>query len=716
MKRSVIILCGGLLLAAGCEKQKGHIDTDRLLQADAEPGQWMSLGRDYKQQHYSPLTQINASTVGDLGFAWEFDARSPIGRTPRGLEATPFVVDGIMYTSGAWGFVYALDARTGRELWTYNPRVDAAYGRKACCDVVNRGVAVWMGKVYVATLDGYLVCLDAATGKEIWRTDTFTDRKLAYTITGAPQVAGKVVVIGNSGAEYGVRGYITAYDLATGKQAWRFFTVPGDPKKPFEHEELEMASKTWDPASDWASGGGGTVWGQFAYDPVLNLLYAGTGNANPYPIWYRSPAGGDNLFLSSILAINPDTGKLAWHYQTTPGEIWDYTATMNLVLAELTIGGVERNVIMLAPKNGFFYVLDRATGKLLSAKNYSRVNWASHIDLETGRPVLTGQGWYKDEPRLVIPALSGAHSWQPMSYSPQSGLVYIPEIVLPWIYVAKKDYRYTPGYDNTGIVYAGSSLPFDKKYKPYYEHSPDTVEMNILKAWNPVTQTVAWQVIQEVPTGNGGILSTAGDLVFQGTNRGKLMVYNAKTGEKLKEIFTGTGIMAAPMSYEIDGEQYVAVMAGFGGDPIGFYPPKGIMMEHENNGRILAFKLGGGETPVPPRLVKKPVPAPPSDVVVDEVLASAGKTLYIEHCRRCHAGFGDDHFAGFPDLTKMSPEIHANFKPVVYDGILAGNGMAAFNDVLSEADVAAIYHYVVGEQTRLWKQQAASPQATPVSK
>ena len=270
----LIILLFGLLVFFGCKNKStpGWIDNERILQADDEPQQWLSLGRDFKQQHFSPLKSINKETVQDLGFAWEYEVRSPIGKTPRGLEATPFLVDGVMYTSGAWGFVYAIDARNGREIWKYNPKVDASDARNACCDVVNRGVAVWKGRVYVATIDGYMVCLDAATGNEVWRTDTFTDRSLAYTITGAPQVAGNVVVIGNSGAEYGVRGYITAYDLQTGKQAWRFFTVPGDPKKGFEHEELEMASKTWDPNSDWDSGVGGTVWGQFAYDPELNLL------------------------------------------------------------------------------------------------------------------------------------------------------------------------------------------------------------------------------------------------------------------------------------------------------------------------------------------------------------------------------------------------------------------------------------------------------------
>lgn len=324
------------------------------MNADKEPGNWMSLGRNFMQHHHSPLNKINADNVKDLGFSWQYETNSNRGKVYRGLEATPIVVDGIMYTSGAWSQVYALNAKTGKEMWRYDPQVDGNYARRACCDVVNRGVQVWKGKLYVGTLDGYLVCLDAATGIPIWRADTFINRIAFYTITGPPQIAKGKVVIGNSGAEFGVRGYISAFDLETGKFAWRFFMVPGDPKNEIEHPEMEVASKTWDVDSEWKAGGGGTAWGEFAYDPYLNLLYVGTGNSSPYPIWYRSPKGGDNLFLASILAINPDSGKLVWYYQTTPGEIWDYTCTMNMILADLPIKGRQRQVLMQAPKNGFF--------------------------------------------------------------------------------------------------------------------------------------------------------------------------------------------------------------------------------------------------------------------------------------------------------------------------------------------------------------------------
>jgi quinohemoprotein ethanol dehydrogenase len=366
MRKSVIVLL--IAATSGCnnETPKGWIDEARL--ESREGKDWLSLGGNQKMQHFSPLEEINRENVGSLGYAWEYDASTIIGNVPRGLEATPIVVDGILYTSGAWGTVYALDGKTGRELWIYKPKADASYARRACCDVVNRGLAVWKGKVYVGTLDGYLICLDASNGSVVWQMDTFTDRTKGYTITSPPHIAGEIVMIGNSGGEYGVRGYITAYDLTTGEERWRFFIVPGDPRKPFESPEMEMASKTWDPNSDWQTGGGGTAWGESAYDPELNLLYVGTGNSTPYPIWFRSPTGGDNLFLSSILAINPADGKLVWHYQTTPAEIWDYTATQNIVLADLQLINSPRKVLMMAPKNGFFFVLDRATGELLCAE------------------------------------------------------------------------------------------------------------------------------------------------------------------------------------------------------------------------------------------------------------------------------------------------------------------------------------------------------------
>ena len=697
MKNLILTTLFALILA-GCNHEfpAGWIDEERLLNRD--PENWLSLGGNYEQQHYSPLNQINAESIKNLGFAWEADARSTIGRVTRGLEATPFVVDGVMYTSGAWGFVYAIDAKTGEEVWRYDPKVDASYGRRACCDVVNRGVAVWKGKVYVGTLDGFMVCLNAKDGKELWRVDTFTDRTKAYTITGPPQVAGSIVMIGNSGGEYGVRGYVTAFDLNSGEQKWRFFIVPGDPKDGYEHEELEMAAKTWDPNSNWEAGGGGTSWGQSAYDPALNLLYVGTGNSSPYPIWFRSPSGGDNLFLASILAINPDTGKLVWHYQTTPGEIWDFTATMNIILADLEIDGQLRKVLMQAPKNGFFYVLDRITGELLSAEKYSRVNWASHVDLKTGKPALTGQAWYKDEPKLVIPAEAGAHNWEPMSFNPETKLVYIPEITMPMTYTAKKTYKWKADYPDTGLKYGVTSF---KDVADQMQQAEDTIVSFSLKAWGPVAQKQVWQVKESFP--DGGTLSTP-DLVFQGSSTGFLRVYHAQTGELLKEIFVGTGIRAAPVSYMLDGEQFIAVMAGYGGAPTFGYDQSAVMHEYQNYGRILAFKLGGGNAPIPPKVVKMDVPEPPS-IPLNESAIDKGRALFTEYCMMCHGGFGTQHMSLHPDLAKMTMGTHQIFNDILIKGVFSSVGMASFDNSLSEQDVDAIHQYLIRQQKDLYQEQ-----------
>ena len=696
-KRFILVLLVLILISCQKENPKGWIDGDHLLNREAKD--WLSLGGNYLMQHYSPLDQVNSDNVNELGFAWEYDARSPIGRVPRGLEATPIVVDGFMYTSGAWGFVYALDAKTGQELWRYDPEVDASYARRACCDVVNRGVAVWEDKVYVGSLDGYLTCLDAKSGAVLWRNDTFTDRSKSYTITGPPQVAGNIVMIGNSGGEFGVRGYITAYDLQSGELKWRFYLVPGDPKNGFEHPEMEMASKTWDPNSSWEAGGGGTSWGESAYDPELNLLYIGTGNSTPYPIWYRSPSGGDNLFLVSILAINPNNGKLVWHYQTTPGEIWDYTATMNIVLADLEIEGKPRKVLMQAPKNGFFYVLDRATGELLSAEKYTRVNWASHIDMESGRPVLTEQGqWYKDEPKLVYPTLNGGHNWQPMSFNPHTGLVYIPEHNLPMVYktidsVDWEAHRYSTGLDYSQLFNFSSVIDQVKV-------AEDTLYSESLLAWDPIAQKAAWKVKNGAP--DGGTLSTP-DLVFQGTRTGYLKIYDARTGDKLKEIFTGTGIMASPTTYSIDGEQYIAVMAGYGGAPVLSYPGDAVIWKHQNYGRILAFKLGGGETPIPEKTEKIETPEPP-ELEYSDAMVNTGGHLYEKYCNICHGGFGDGHQSQHPDLAKMNKATHKLFKEIVLGGLYSNNGMASFANSLSEQDVESIQQYLICQQKKLYKE------------
>lgn len=692
-----------LLFLVGCSNgnnQAGWIDNERL--KNPHEADWLALGGNYLMQHYSSLNQINASNAKDLGFAWAYDVPREKGNVHRGFEATPIIVDGVLYTSGPWGFAYAVDARNGKEIWRYIPDVDGAYGRRACCDVVNRGLAVWKGKVYVGTLDGFLVCLDAKTGDVIWRKDTFTDRTKAYTITGPPQVAGNIVMIGNSGGEYGVRGYITAYDLKDGRERWRFFIVPGKPENGYEHAEMEMAAKTWDPNSLWDVGGGGTSWGESAYDPDLNLLYVGTGNPTPYPIWLRSPSGGDNLFLASILAINPDNGKLVWHYQTTPGEIWDYTATMNIVLADIEIDKKRRKVLMQAPKNGFFYMLDRVTGELISAEKFTRVTWASHVDLKTGRPAVTEQGRYKEGPKLVAPFLGGGHNWQPMSFNPVTGLVYIPERTVPVVYEELKNFSFKADEDNTALDY-GQLFNYRKVIDQVREKE-DTLHTESLLAWNPVTQKQVWKVAEGAP--DGGVLSTP-DLVFQGTRTGYLKIYNAVTGEKINEIFTGTGIMAAPATYSIDGVQYVTVMAGYGGAPTAFYPSDAAMFTYQNIGRIITFRLEGHATPLPPKRILITTPRPP-EMPVKESLVNSGAPLYWTYCSPCHGGFGKDHRSNHPDLSKLSEAKHKVFNEIVIGGLISQYGMASFSNSLTEQQVESIHHFLVLEQDKNFRREQKS--------
>ena len=704
-----------LTLVACGAPSPGDVTTERLLRND-EPGQWLALGRTWQADRHAPLTRITADNVAQLGFAWEYEARSRRGRVERGQEATPIMVDGVLYVSGPWGSVFAVDARTGAERWRYDPEVDGSYGRRACCDVVNRGLAVWEGLVYVGTLDGYLVALDAATGAQRWKVDTFTDRDTRfYTITSPPQVAGDVVVIGNSGAEFGVRGYITAYDLKTGAERWRFFIVPGDPTKgPPEHPEVAEALKTWGPETDWNSGLGGTVWGEMTYDPELNLLYVGTGNSTPYSGWHRDPSRGDNLYLVSILAINPDDGRLKWHYQQVPWELWDYTASGNMILADLEIEGRVRQVLMQAPKNGFFYVLDRATGEFISAKPFVFQNWNLGFDAK-GRPQVNPAVVYDKGPAVVFPTQAGAHNWQPMAYSPATGLVYIPAREQGMVMMDEPGYRWKPGMGNVG---SAAAFPAVLGLLPDAQRTaitqmltadpafPPPVTREFLVAWDPVAQVERWRTDtgQEEWAG-GGVLTTAGNLVIQGTSSGHLRVYRADTGERLHEIEVGTGIMAAPMSYELDGEQYVAVFAGFGGALAPFWPKEAAARRYQNYGRLLAFKLGGGKTPLPPARVAGTTPPPPQMPWYTEALADSGAVLFGGSCAFCHQARGEARLAAYPDLHRMTAETHAAFESIVLGGIYANGGMASFRDLYSPEQVRMLHAYLIREQGTLYREE-----------
>ncbi|MBL4639729.1 MAG: PQQ-dependent dehydrogenase, methanol/ethanol family, partial [Kordiimonadaceae bacterium] len=605
--------------------------------------------------------------------------------THRGLEATPIFVDGVLYVTGNWGIVFAIDGKTGEEIWTYDPEVPGKWGRHACCDVVSRGLSVWEGNVYAASLDGRLFSLDAATGALLWEVDTFLDRTSPRAITGAPRIAGDNVVIGFGGAEYGARGYVTAYNLKTGKKAWRFFTVPGDPKKPFEHPELEMASKTWDPNSRWDVGGGGTAWDAMVYDPDLNLLYVGTGNGSPWIQAERSPSGGANLFLSSILAINPDTGKLVWYYQTTPGDNWDYTATQPIILTDLKIDGETRKVLMQAPKNGFFYVLDRLTGELLSAEKYATVTWASHVDLKTGKPQRLEQGNYDEEAKLILPSPAGAHNWQPMAYNPATGLVYIPAMNDPAIFERRKNFEFIKGANNQGVHFSEGTITAE------LGNVADNEAGGFLLAWDPVAAKPVWRHKLGDFIFHGGVLTTAGNLVFQARDDGLLVVYAADSGQVLHQIQTGSSIIAAPMTYSIDGEQYVAVMAGYGGGPFAYFPVGSAVEKYGNDGRLLVFKLGGGAVPLPEEVpAVGPFPKPPAQTASAEVIEQ-GAALFAKGCSECHWNLN----GGYPDLRRMSPEVHEAFKDIVLHGMLEDLGMGGFSDVFTESQVDAIHSYLI---------------------
>ncbi len=594
-----------------------------------------------------------------------------------------------MYFTTAWSKVVALDAVTGKLLWSYDPKVPPAWGVNACCDVVNRGVAAWKGKLFFGTLDGRLIALDAATGKAVWETLTI-DPSLRYTITGAPRVIKGKVLIGNGGAEMGVRGYLSAYDADTGKLVWRFYTVPGDPSKPFENAALEKAAKTWS-GEWWKNGGGGTVWDAMAYDPQLDLLYFGTGNADPWSRKYRDAPIDDNLYASSIIAVRPDTGEYVWHYQENPADEWDYDSAGQIILADIQLDGQIRHVLLHAPKNGFFYVLDRQSGKLLSAKPFTGVSWASSIDLLTGRPIETPQAAYEhsDKPSVLSPGPSGAHSWQPVSFSPQTGLVYFPVLESAFPYKSADHFQHNPLAWNTATDPVAPELPQVPAIK---EAVLGTVKGH-LTAWDPVHQKEIWRADRPGPW-NGGALSTAGNLVFEGTGGGQFEAFNAATGQKLWSTSTESGVTAGPISYSVNGEQYIAVIVGWGGvlplaaGEIGLQAPR-----IANVPRMLAFKLGGKATLPPPPEVKPQILAPPKATAA-AASVKRGEILYQSYCSGCH---GDAAVSGgvLPDLRYSGALKDDQWYQIVLGGMLQPYGMISFAKEISKSDASAIRDFVI---------------------
>ncbi len=679
---SLALLCGALVAGPAAAQSSGASKVDgAFIEANrAHTKDWPSYGLDYSETRFSKLNQVNATNVKKLGLVWAYDLDST-----RGVEATPIVVDGVMYVSAAWSIVHAIDVRTGKNLWTYDPKVPRKDGVKGCCDVVNRGVALYKGKVFVGSFDGRLIAINAANGEKVWEKDTIIDRKRPYTVTGAPRVFKGKVIIGNGGAEYGVRGYITAYDAETGDQKWRWFTVPGDPSKPFEDESMEKAAKTWDPAGKyWEAGGGGTAWNSMVFDPELNLMYVGTGNGSPWAHSKRSPAGGDNLYLASIVALNPDTGKYVWHYQETPGDNWDYTSTQDLILADLPIGGKKRKVIMHAPKNGFYFVVDRTSGQFISAKNFVDVNWATGYDAK-GRPIEIKGARERERGHDTVPGPFGGHNWHSMSFNPDLGLSYFPVQNVPVTLQDDKNWKQhasnIPGQPMSGSGWNTGMLinATPPKSKPYGR----------LIAWDPVKQKEVWRK-EYVSPWNGGTLSTAGNLVFHGTADGRFIAYHAKTGAKLWESPTGTGVVAAPVTYEVDGKQYVSIAVGWGG-VYGLFQRGS---DRKTPGTVYTFALDG-KAPMP-EFVKYQLNELVGGIKYDAKLVEAGQNLYVSNCVFCHGVPGVDKGGNIPNLAYMPKSFIENLSTMVLQGTAIERGMPDFTGRLNEEDVQKIQAFILG--------------------
>ncbi len=701
-----LLACATLLLACGAVASDkaavaAHVDDARLLNAAKEPQNWLIYGGGWSEQHYSPLKSIDATNVSRLKPTWSFDFD-----TYRGQEATPVVVDGVMYVSSAWSKVFALDAKTGKALWSYDPKVPGPAALPLCCDVVNRGVAVYKGKVYVGTIDARLIALDAATGAVVWSVAT-APADSTYSITGAPRVARDKVFIGNGGGEFGGRGYVSAYDAASGKLVWRFYVVPGAPHAKADgaasDEILEkLARPTWF-GDDWYRyGGGGHTWNALTYDADLQQLYLATGNGFPWNREFRSAGKGDNLFISSIVALDVDTGQYKWHYQETPGDQWDYDAVQNMTLAELDIRGEKRKVLMHAPKNGFFYVLDRRSGEVLSAEPYVTVTWAKKVDLNTGRPEEIAGARYGLAPTLIAPGAGGAHNWHPMAFSPLTGLVYIPATEASMPFRAVANFKFGEQlFTNIGVDFSAyhGNAAHGATTAPPARPVPAAPPQNFVLAWDPVTQKARWRAEGR----GGGLLTTAGDLVIQGRTRagalGELVAFRADTGERLWSYPTPNGITAAPSTYSVDGEQFIAAASGASSTSVSGAPTR---MRHL--GRVVAFKLDGKATlpaEAPPAL-----PANPPSTVAAAIETAAGQKRYDAYCARCH-GFQGASGNVIPDLRRSLLLTNKDgWDEVVLRGALTERGMVSWSKFLSPEDADHIRAYI-GEMARALQQQEA---------
>jgi len=517
---------------------------------DALPGAWLSYGRTQGETRYSTLKQIDTTNAKRLGLAWSY----VMGAGGGNQEGTPLMWNNTLYGITTWSVVFALDARTGKEIWRWDPEVNQTDVRpRICCGIVNRGIAIYNGMIIAPSIDGRLFALNALTGKPVWETRFVYPQDL-YTVTMAPRIAGGKVIIGASGGDRPTRGQFAAFDAQTGQLAWRFWTVPGDPSKPFENQAMRTAAKTWG-GEFYKNGGGGAVWDGFAYDPEANLVYVGTGNAEPWVQKFRGARNLDNLYTCAILAVDLTTGLLKWYYQTVPNDNWDFDSVQQLMLLDLNINGRNRKVITQAAKNGFFYVLDRVTGEFISAEAFVKVSWALRMG-EGGRPVVNPEAYYDQEGISIYPTGGGAHNWAPMSWNPNTKLVYIPASYQSFPYQAQAEYR--PG--STGYVRPAGQT---KTIEPIWGPEPPKGARGGLQAWDPINQKLKWNIEGGGGIG-GGTVTTAGNLVFQTTNDGRFRAVNAENGEILYEVRVGRTGMAPPITYEADGKQYVAFGGGLG--------------------------------------------------------------------------------------------------------------------------------------------------------
>ena len=665
------------------------VDDQRIIKSQQiEPGNWLTHGLTYKEQRFSLLTQINKSNLDELGLAWT----KQIGDFNMRMQGTPIVVNGVMYVTNGWSVVYALDAANGTELWRYDPMVDRSYVKLACCGPAhNRGVAIYKGQVFVATFDGRLLALNAKDGSLSWEVDTYHPSALGrFNITGAPRVAADKVFIGNGSSEAGRRrGYVTAYDAATGEMAWRFYLVPGDPSQPFEHPEMELAAKTWG-GEWWKMGGGGTAWNSLVYDEELNSLYIGVGNGAPWPRQIRSPGGGDDLFLTAIISVDVESARMNWFYQTVPGDNWDYSSAMDITLSTIEVDGQQRKVLLQAPKNGFFYVIDRETGELLRAHPYTEaINWATHIDMETGRPVENPNAVFETNPQWMLPANAGAHNWEPQSWDEEAGLMYFYYHDMPNFYSLAEEFVKTGTYK---IRERGLSLGIGEgEYRRQLEAQSQQIRPpteGYLGAFDPLTGQYKWRHKLNRAF-NGGVLATAGGLLFQGEGDGRLVARDTHDGKQLWEFNALGSFSSAIVSYQIDNIQYLATMVS-GNRAL------------DLGGSLLVFRLDGTAT-MPVRMkASLPIPKQP-EVTVSTDNYLNGERIYSAQCANCHGGIGvpSEISTAAPDLRRMTLDTHNEFLNIVLKGSLAEQGMAGFAEALSVAEAEAIQHFLIVEANAL---------------